>query len=68
MTELQKFVSPTLPQRGPLPTENFESQTIGPLSIESGVWRDECDEELLAVEATSESANPIRGYRLTTLP
>ncbi len=65
-TELKRFVSPILPQQGPLPVDNIESQTLGPLRIESGVWRDERGQEMLAVEVTNESAKPIRGYLLTT--
>jgi hypothetical protein len=65
-TELKRFVSPILPQQGPLPVKNVESQTIGPLRIESGVWRDERGQELLAVEVTNESATAIRGYLFTT--
>ncbi len=65
-TELQRFVSPILPQQGPLPVKNVESQTIGPLRIESGVWRDEYGREVLAAEVTNESATAIRGYLFTT--
>jgi hypothetical protein len=65
-TELEKFVSPILPQKGPFPTAEVESQTIGPLHIESGVWRDEHGQDMLAVAVTNESANPIRGYLFQT--
>jgi len=65
-TELERFVSPILPQKGPLPTAEVESQTIGPLKIESGVWRDEQGQDMLAVTVTNESDTPIRGYLLTT--
>jgi hypothetical protein len=64
-TELERFVSPIQPQQGPLPVQNVQSQTIGPLRIESGVWLDEHGKQLLAVEVTNESANPIRGYVFT---
>jgi hypothetical protein len=65
-TELERFVNPILPQQGPIPVEDIKSQTIGPLKIESGLWRDESGQDILAVEITNESDNPIRGYLLTT--
>lgn len=65
-TELERFVSPIPPQQGPLPVENVESQTIGPLKIKSGVWLDERGKQMLAVDVTNESSVPIRGYLLTT--
>jgi hypothetical protein len=40
-TELKKFVSPILPEQGPLPGGKVESQKIGPLRFDSGIWRDE---------------------------
>jgi hypothetical protein len=65
-TEPERFVSPILPQQGPLPVENVESQKIRPLRIESGVWRDERGQEMIATEVTNESDTPIRGYLFTT--
>lgn len=65
-TELRKFVSPILPEQGPLPDANVESHTIGPLRFDSGIWRDERGQDKLAVEVTNESATPIRGYLFTT--
>jgi hypothetical protein len=65
-TELQKFVSPILPEQGPLPVEDVEAQTIGPLKIESGIWHDEHGRDMLAVDVTNESSTPIRGYLMTT--
>jgi hypothetical protein len=65
-TELERFVTPILPQEGPVPAENIKSQTIGPLRIESGLRRDDSGEDMLAVQITNESDNPIRGYLLTT--
>jgi hypothetical protein len=65
-TELERFVSPILPQRGPAPVEDVQTQTIGPLRIESGVWRDEDGEEMMAVAVTNESDTPIRGYLFNT--
>jgi hypothetical protein len=65
-TELRKFVSPIPPEQGPLPDANVESQTIGPLRFDSGIWRDERGQDKLAVEVTNESATPIRGYLFTT--
>jgi hypothetical protein len=64
-TELKKFVSPILPEQGPLPAQNVELETIGPLKIESGVWRDERDQDMLAADVTNESNTPIRGYVIT---
>ncbi len=64
-TELERFVSPIPPERGPLPVDDVESETIGPLTFESGVWRDDRGRDMLAVEATNESATPIRGYVFT---
>ncbi len=65
-TELERFVSPIMPQRGPTPVEDVQTQTIGPLRIESGVWRDEHGQDMMAVEVTNESDTPIRGYLFTT--
>ncbi len=65
-TELERYVSPVLPQKGPFPTEAVQSETIGPLKIESGVWRDEHGRDMLAVAVTNEGDTPIRGYLLTT--
>jgi hypothetical protein len=64
-TELERFVSPIPPQKGPLPVEDVESQTIGPLKIKSGVWLDESGKQMLAVDVTNESSGPVRGYLLT---
>ncbi len=65
-TELRRFVSPILPDRGPLPVADVETQTIGPLKIESGVWHDERGQDMIAVDVTNESSTPIRGYLMTT--
>jgi hypothetical protein len=65
-TELERFVSPILPERGPAPVEGIQTQTIGPLRIESGVWRDEDGQEMMAVEVTNASDTPIRGYLFST--
>ena len=65
-TELQGFVSPMLPEQGPVPVENIVSQTIGPLRIESGIWRGDRGKEMLAMQVTNESETPIRGYLFTT--
>jgi len=65
-TELERFVSPILPERGPAPVEGVQTQTIGPLRIESGVWRDENGQEMIAAEVTNESDTPIRGYLFNT--
>lgn len=65
-SELERFVSPILPEPGPVPVEDIPSETIGPLMIESGVWSDEQGRDMAAVEVTNESAAPIRGYLFTT--
>jgi hypothetical protein len=65
-TELRRFVSPIPPDRGPLPVEDVETQTIGPLKIESGVWHDDRGQDMIAVDVTNESSMPIRGYLMTT--
>ena len=44
----------------------METQTIGPLKIESGVWHDERGQDMIAVDVTNESSTPIRGYLMTT--
>jgi hypothetical protein len=64
-TELKKFVSPILPEQGPLPGGKVESQKIGPLRFDSGIWRDERGQDKLAVEVTNESETPVRGYLFT---
>lgn len=64
-TELKKFVSPILPEQGPLPAEDVESQMVGPVKIESGVWHDERDQDMLAADVTNESGTPIRGFVIT---
>ena len=64
-TELERFVSPISPEEGPLPEEQIQFQTIGPLRFESGIWRDDKGKEQLAVEATNAGTAPIRGYVFT---
>jgi hypothetical protein len=64
-SDLKRFVSPILPERGPFPAESIRTETIGPLKVESGVWRDERGQEWLAADVTNESETPIRGYLLT---
>ena len=64
-TDLEHFVSPILPQGGPVPVEDIQFQTIGPLRFESGLWHDDNGKELLAVEATNVASTPIRGYVFT---
>ena len=65
-SELAGYVTPILPQQGPVPTEHIESLTMGPLRIESGIWRDERGKEMLAIQVTNENETPIRGYLFTT--
>ncbi len=64
-TEFEGYMTPILPQQGPAPTEHIESQTMGPLRIDSGIWRDERGKEMLAMQVTNESETPIRGYLFT---
>jgi hypothetical protein len=64
-TDLKRFVSPILPKDGPLPVADLESRTIGPLRFESGIWHDERDQDMLAVEVTNESDRTIRGFVFT---
>jgi hypothetical protein len=66
-TELQRFVSPLLPQDGPMPAQRVKSRTIGPLKIVSGAWRDEQGRDQLAAEVTNQSRAPIRGFLLKTV-
>jgi hypothetical protein len=63
-SDLKRFVSPILPERGPFPAENIQTETIGPLKIESGVWRDERGQEWLAADVTNDSETPVRGFLL----
>ena len=64
-TELEQYVLPILPRGGPVPLEQIQFQTIGPLRFESGIWRDDNGKEMLAVEATNVSSAAIRGYVFT---
>ena len=65
-TDLQRYVSPIPPEQAPQHLGNTQSQTVGPLKIESGEWRDERGQERLAVEVTNMGSIPIRGYLFTT--
>lgn len=63
-TDLERFVSPIPPRDGPVPLEQVQFQTTGPLRFESGVRRDG-GQQVLAVEATNVGDAPIRGYVFT---
>jgi hypothetical protein len=65
-TESKKIVSPILPEHEPLPGGKIESQKIGRLRFDSGIWRDERGQDKLAVEVTNEGDTPVRGYLFTT--
>ncbi|HEY6389096.1 MAG TPA: hypothetical protein VIX91_25740 [Candidatus Acidoferrum sp.] len=65
-TDLLRYVSPILPRGGPVPVEDIEIQTIGPLRIGSGVWHEGSGTAMVAVEATNAGAAPIRGFVFTT--
>jgi hypothetical protein len=64
-TELERYVSPILPPDGPVPAERIQIDNIGPLRLVSGIWRDESEKQLLAVEVTNISDRPIRGFVFT---
>jgi hypothetical protein len=61
----EKFVAPILPAGDPVPVQSPKSQTTGPVSIESGIWRDPANTDMLVLEITNASATPIRGYVFT---
>jgi hypothetical protein len=64
-TDLKHYVSPIDPREGPLPQEQIQFQTLGPLRFESGVWHAPKGEEDLAIKATNTGDAPIRGYVFT---
>lgn len=64
-TDLQHFVSPIPAELAPQHLGDIQSQTIGPLRIESGEWRDERGRDKLTVELTNIGSIPIRGYLFT---
>jgi hypothetical protein len=61
-TDLRGYVTPILPEQGPYPAQNVETQTIGPLRFESGVAYDAAGRDKIAIAVTNESTQPIRGY------
>jgi len=61
----ENLVAPILPAGEPLPVQCPKSRTIEPVSIESGVWRDPANTDMLVLEITNASATPIRGYVFT---
>jgi hypothetical protein len=65
-TDLLRYVSPILPRGGPVPVEDIQFQTIGPLRIETGVWHEESGTAMVAVEATNVGTAPIRGFVFAT--
>jgi hypothetical protein len=65
-TDLLRYVSPILPQGGPVPVEDIQFQTIGPLRIETGVWHEESGTAMVALEATNIGTAPIRGFVFAT--
>jgi hypothetical protein len=66
-TDLLRYVSPILPQGGPVPMEDIQFQTIGPLRIETGTWYEENGTALAALEATNVGTVPIRGFVFATI-
>ena len=65
-TDLLRYVSPILPRGGPVPVEDIQFETIGPLRIEAGVWHEESGTAMVAVEATNVGTAPIRGFVFAT--
>jgi hypothetical protein len=65
-TDLLRYVSPILPRGGPVPAEDIQFQTVGPLRIESGIWHEENGTAMVAVEATNTGTSPIRGFVFAT--
>ena len=65
-TDLLRYVSPILPRGGPVPVEDIQFQTIGPLRIETGTWYEENGTAMAALEATNVGAVPIRGFVFAT--
>jgi hypothetical protein len=66
-TDLLRYVSPILPQGGPVPVEDIQFQTIGPLRIETGTWHEENGTALAALEATNVGTAPIRAFVFATI-
>ena len=65
-TELKRYVTPIPQENGPFPVTAVQTDTVGPLKIESGVWRDEHGSEMFAMDVTNQSSTAIRGYLLKT--
>jgi hypothetical protein len=66
-TDLLRYVSPILPRGGPVPVEDIQFQTIGPLRIETGTWHEENGTALAALEAANVGTAPIRGFVFATI-
>jgi|HubBroStandDraft_1064217.scaffolds.fasta_scaffold32694_1 hypothetical protein len=66
-TDLLRYVSPILPRGGPVPVEDIQFQTIGPLRIETGTWHEENGTALAALEATNVGTTPIRAFVFATV-
>lgn len=61
-TDLERYVGPLSPDTTPVPEEDLQFQTIGPLRFLSGIYRDPKGKECLAVEATNAGDAPIRAF------
>jgi hypothetical protein len=66
-TDLLRYVSPILPRSGPVPVEDIQFQTIGPLRIETGTWHEENGTALAALQATNVGTAPIRAFVFATI-
>ena len=65
-TDLQRQVSPISPESMPQHLTDLRTQTIGPLKFESGLFRDERNQDKLAVSVTNVGDNAVRGFLFTT--
>jgi hypothetical protein len=66
-SDLLRYVSPILPRGGPVPVEDIQFQTIGPLRIETGTWHEENGTALAALQATNVGTAPIRAFVFATI-
>jgi hypothetical protein len=65
LRDIEYYISPIPPDRAPVGIEDRRSQSIGPLTFTSGIWRDEKGLDFLAVDATNNTNRAIRGYVFT---
>lgn len=67
LRDIQYYISPIPPERAPLGVQDLRTQSIGPLTFTSGIWRDEKGVDFLAVDATNNTDRAIRGYVFTEI-